>query len=62
MSTEHDILTALYRAFNARAIDEALSGMRLDVIWANGMEGGYVYGHAGVREYWTRRDVISVSL
>lgn len=29
--------------------------MRSDVIWANGMEGGYVCGHAGVREYWTRQ-------
>ena len=26
-----------------------------DVKWANGMEGGYVYGHDAVRDYWTRQ-------
>ena len=26
-----------------------------DVQWANGMNGGYVYGHNNVREYWTRQ-------
>jgi hypothetical protein len=54
-SAYHEILTSLYSAFNARDIDGALSRMRLDVIWANGMEGGYVHGHAGVRDYWTRQ-------
>ena len=29
--------------------------MTNDVQWANGMDGGYVYGHDGVREYWTRQ-------
>ena len=29
--------------------------MSADVKWANGMEGGHVYGHKGVREYWTRQ-------
>ena len=47
--------TPLYQAFNSRDIDGALSVMRADVIWANGMEGGFVYGHEGVREYWTRQ-------
>jgi len=23
-------------------------------MWANGMEGGHVHGHDGVRNYWTR--------
>jgi hypothetical protein len=27
--------------------------MHPDVIWANGMEGGNVHGHEGVRDYWT---------
>jgi len=54
-ATEHEILTPLYRAFNARDIDRALAGMRPDVIWANGWEGGNVHGHAGVRDYWTRQ-------
>ena len=29
--------------------------MDADVAWPNGMEGGYVHGHEGVREYWTRQ-------
>ena len=24
-------------------------------VWANGMDGGHVYGHEGVRNYWTRQ-------
>ncbi|HWZ81152.1 MAG TPA: nuclear transport factor 2 family protein [Terriglobales bacterium] len=55
MSPEHKLLTDLYAAFNARDIDRCLSGMQPDVIWANGMEGGNVHGHEGVRDYWTRQ-------
>ena len=29
--------------------------MHRDVVWANGMEGGNVHGHEGVRDYWTRQ-------
>ncbi len=29
--------------------------MHPQVEWANGMEGGYVYGHEAVRDYWTRQ-------
>jgi hypothetical protein len=29
--------------------------MRPDVVWANGLEGGYVHGHDGVRDYWTKQ-------
>jgi hypothetical protein len=29
--------------------------MHPDVDWPNGMDGGRVYGHTGVREYWTRQ-------
>jgi len=42
-------------AFNARDMGGALSTMRVDVEWPNGMEGGTVHGHEGVREYWTRQ-------
>ncbi|HVZ97672.1 MAG TPA: nuclear transport factor 2 family protein [Chitinophagaceae bacterium] len=45
----------LYRHFNERKIDSVISHMTHDVKWANGMDGGYVYGHDGVREYWTRQ-------
>ena len=44
-----------YRAFNARELDAALATMQPNVEWPNGMEGGMVYGHDGVREYWTRQ-------
>jgi len=52
--TDVAVLREAYRAFNARDMDAALATMRPDVEWPNGMEGGTVYGHAGVREYWTR--------
>ena len=45
----------LYKNFNEQKIDLVISKMTDDVKWANGMEGGYVYGHNGVREYWTRQ-------
>jgi hypothetical protein len=45
----------LYKHFNERQIDLVIAHMTDDVKWANGMEGGYVYGHDGVREYWTRQ-------
>jgi ketosteroid isomerase-like protein len=49
------LLKKAYAAFNARDIDGALSTMRSDVVWPNGMEGGTVHGHDGVRAYWTRQ-------
>lgn len=54
---EHEfaVLKKAYEAFNARDIDAALAAMQPDVEWPNGMEGGTVHGHAGVREYWTRQ-------
>jgi nuclear transport factor 2 (NTF2) superfamily protein len=53
-------LRKTYEAFNARDIDGALAAMQLDVEWPNGMEGGTVHGHDGVREYWTRQwDIIN---
>jgi hypothetical protein len=55
MHAEHQLLTDLYAAFNARDINHCLAGMQPNVIWANGMEGGNVYGHEGVRAYWTRQ-------
>jgi SnoaL-like domain len=51
----HNQLRSMYQAFNARDIDAILVFMRPDVDWPNGMEGGRVYGHRGVREYWQRQ-------
>jgi ketosteroid isomerase-like protein len=48
-----ELLREAYIAFNARDIDGALAVMHSDVEWPNGMEGGTVYGHDGVRAYWS---------
>lgn len=50
-----ELLRYAYAAFNARNIDAALATMHPGVEWPNGMEGGMVYGHQGIREYWTRQ-------
>src|SRR5688572_22806853 len=50
-----DLLTTAYAAFNARDVERALATMHPDVAWPNGMEGGYVHGHDGVRESWIRQ-------
>jgi hypothetical protein len=55
MKEERELLQGAYRDFNARRLEAALARMHPDVIWPNGMEGGYVYGHEGVRDYWTRQ-------
>ncbi|MGB2607184.1 MAG: nuclear transport factor 2 family protein [Candidatus Sulfotelmatobacter sp.] len=49
------VIREAYRAFNARELDAALATMQSNVEWPNGMEGGTVCGHAGVRDYWTRQ-------
>lgn len=49
------LLKQAYAAFNARDIDAVLALMQPNVEWPNGMEGGTVDGHKGVREYWTRQ-------
>ncbi|MEO5890827.1 MAG: hypothetical protein ABIQ31_11265 [Ferruginibacter sp.] len=45
----------LYKNFNERNIDLVLANTAPTVKWANGMEGGYVYGQEAVKEYWTRQ-------
>lgn len=54
-SNDIDLIKKAYAAFNARDIDGALATMTPDVDWPNGMEGGTVHGHDGVRAYWTRQ-------
>ena len=49
------LLEAAYAGFNRREMDATLRTMHPEVHWPNGMEGGWVHGHAGVREYWTRQ-------
>jgi len=55
MTTESELLKEVYRAFNARQIDTVLCRMHPRVDWPNGMEGGRVTGHEGVRAYWLRQ-------
>lgn len=55
MKSKQDLLIAAYRAFNARDIEAVLAMMHPDVDWPNGMEGGRVRGHNGVRDYWRRQ-------
>ena len=45
----------LYKNFNDRKIDLVITNMTDNVKWANGMEGGYVYGREAVKNYWTRQ-------
>ena len=46
-------LKLMYERFNAKDIDGVVAMLADDVAWANGMDGGYVHGHDGIREYWT---------
>ena len=55
MSDDVELLKRVYGRFNARDIETVLATMHEDVIWANGMEGGHVYGRDEVRRYWTRQ-------
>jgi hypothetical protein len=54
-SNQQQFLQNLYNAFNKREIETIISFMQPDVKWANGMEGGFVYGRDAVREYWTNQ-------
>ncbi len=54
-TNNEELLKRLYDQFNARDIELVLVALHEDVVWANGMEGGYVHGREGVRTYWTRQ-------
>jgi hypothetical protein len=55
MNSNNEFLQNLYDAFNKREIETIISLMRPDVKWANGLEGGFIYGRDAVREYWTNQ-------
>ena len=55
ISSKQQFLKNLYEAFNKREIETIISLMHPDVKWANGMEGGFVYGRDQVREYWRKQ-------
>jgi len=54
-SEKQELLLNLYDAFHWREFEKILSMMQPDVKWANGMEGGFVYGRDAVREYWLKQ-------
>jgi hypothetical protein len=49
------VIQAAYAAFNARHIPGVLQYMHPAVRWPNGWQGGWVQGHEGIRDYWTRQ-------
>ena len=55
ISKERDLLISVYECFNRRDIGPILALMHPEVEWPNGMEGGWVHGREGVRDYWTRQ-------
>lgn len=55
MDRDVALVGRLYEAFNGRDIPAVLAFLATDVAWANGMDGGYVHGHEGIRDYWTRQ-------
>ena len=63
MSSNRQFLQNLYDAFNKGETETIISVMHPDVKWANGVEGGFVYGRDAVCEYWTNQyKVIQVQL
>jgi ketosteroid isomerase-like protein len=50
MDGDVDILKRMYDRFNARDIDGVLAALADDVAWANGMDGGHVYGRKAVQQ------------
>lgn len=55
MTTDQELLTTAYHAFNTRDLEAALTTMHPEVEWPNTMEGGYVQGHDGIRAYWSEQ-------
>lgn len=55
LTAGRELLSGIYKAFNRRDVEPILAVMHADVQWPNGMEGGWVHGREGVREYWTRQ-------
>jgi hypothetical protein len=55
MPEQVELLERLYHRFNARDMESLLAALHPDVVWANRMERGYLYGREPVRSYWTRQ-------
>ena len=55
MENDTALIKQLYEDFNARKVDSILAKLTEDVMWANGMDGGYIHGHKDLRNYWERQ-------
>ncbi|HEX3537240.1 MAG TPA: nuclear transport factor 2 family protein [Stellaceae bacterium] len=55
MTQSRELIERVYARFNARDINGVLTAVHSEVEWANGLEGGHVRGHEGIREYWERQ-------
>jgi nuclear transport factor 2 (NTF2) superfamily protein len=55
MDDDVKVLERMYDRFNARDIYGVLAALTDDVVWANGMDGGYVHGREAISAYWTRQ-------
>jgi hypothetical protein len=55
LAAAKELLAGAYEDFNARRLDAVLARLHPEVEWANGMEGGHVYGRGSVRAYWARQ-------
>jgi hypothetical protein len=55
MISNQGFIQKLYDSFNRREVETVLSMLAEEVKWANGMEGGFIFGRDNVREYWRRQ-------
>ncbi|GJG88901.1 ketosteroid isomerase [Gemmatimonadetes bacterium T265] len=55
VANDEAVVRAVYAGFNRRDLPAVLARLHGDVVWANGMEGGYEHGREAVRAYWTRQ-------
>ena len=55
MSTDSKLVRELYDGFNSRNMEAVLAELAEDVVWANGVDCGYVHGREAVRGYWTQQ-------
>jgi nuclear transport factor 2 (NTF2) superfamily protein len=49
-----EVLERMHDRFNARK-DGVLTALTDDVVWANGLDAGYVHGREAIRAYRTRQ-------
>ena len=53
--SQEAIIREAYNQFNQRNISRVLAYFHPEADWPNGWEGGYVKGHAAIRDFWQRQ-------